>query len=649
MDTISDRVPAAGQLVHALAEADGRPIHHVIGDTVVRCAVLHAHTQLEIGGPYGLPLDDCDEVFAATAERVWRGRFSSPLDDGSLRRLGPEPYDGWIWNDEHPNDIFGRCFRQLLHHRYGAHPRTPAEEEIALLGRGALLLRELLPDLTPGTLDHAHVIASIPDAGGWKGVASSSQFHLGGTIFLGRSLRSPWWVAEHLFHEAMHQKLYDLRHGHALLTMDLAEDDGAAVHVPWNPARLSGANLWDVHRVLAAFHVYVHLGLLSVVAEQRADELQKVYGPCEGMTGSRKALQRAHYLGEQLRGPCWDKLGPAGKSLVEWLLTALEFVDPAPPPAGAYAHLCLDLYEKEIGQVASALSGAAQPGLRRRLAPLARAEVDGTRRLLTDIGAGQALGNFNQIVAYYPDGGDDQFGASLPDLRRAIAMTLQRVSPDGYRLTESGAFDARLKEMIHGASEDLYAVLAGYPLAVAAAKRRASDLRFRSSCHDDVGRLLSVLAAAVPLFGRILEIGTGTGVGAAWILSGLGERRDVEVITVESDPRLAEAVRAWPWPDHVQVITADAAEAIGGLGEFHLVFADAAPVKYQRLDAVLATLRPGGTLLLDDLDPETATSETQRLEKAALRTELQRAPDLRMADLRIPTGVILAAKVSAPS
>ena len=42
------------------------------------------------------------------------------------------------------------------------------------------------------------------------------------------------------------------------------------------------------------------------------------------------------------------------------------------------------------------------------------------------------------------------------------------------------------------------------------------------ACEPGVGRLLAVLAAAVPVYGRILEMGTGVGVGTAWIVYGLG-------------------------------------------------------------------------------------------------------------------------------
>jgi len=89
----------------------------------------------------------------------------------------------------------------------------------------------------------------------------------------------------------------------------------------------------------------------------------------------------------------------------------------------------------------------------------------------------------------------------------------------------------------------------------------------------------------------------------AWIVTGLGDRRDVEVVTVERDPRLAESLRAWPWPAFVRLLQADALDALGRLGTFDLVFPDSHAGKYLGLDRTLAALRPGGMLLVDDMTP----------------------------------------------
>src|SRR5262249_52940758 len=157
---------------------------------------------------------------------------------------------------------------------------------------------------------------------------SSSQFRLSGTFFLTRSrLSSPWWVAEHLFHEALHQQLYDFRHGHSLLVPIYGEREGAKVCSLWNPPDSTRSNFWDTDRVLAAFHVYVNLALFCTLAEQRTTELSDVYGPPDRMTGSRHAITRAHYLAEQLKATCWRELGLAGASLVDWLCSILDALD----------------------------------------------------------------------------------------------------------------------------------------------------------------------------------------------------------------------------------------------------------------------------------------------------------------------------------
>ena len=141
------------------------------------------------------------------------------------------------------------------------------------------------------------------------------------------------------------------------------------------------------------------------------------------------------------------------------------------------------------------------------------------------------------------------------------------------------------------------------PPAVAAAIERARAAGFVISSRECVGRLLAVLAAAVPEGGRVLEMGTGVGMATAWIVTGLGDRRDVEVVTVERDPRLAESLRAWPWPAFVRLLQADALDALGRLGTFDLVFPDSHAGKYLGLDRTLAALRPGGMLLVDDMTP----------------------------------------------
>ena len=92
---------------------------------------------------------------------------------------------------------------------------------------------------------------------------------------------------------------------------------------------------------------------------------------------------------------------------------------------------------------------------------------------------------------------------------------------------------------------------ASLPPLVTAATARADEAGFGISSEPEVGALLAALAAAVQKDGRILEIGTGAGVGLAWIVHGLGQRRDVELVTVDVDASIQRLAREAQWPIRV--------------------------------------------------------------------------------------------------
>lgn len=139
------------------------------------------------------------------------------------------------------------------------------------------------------------------------------------------------------------------------------------------------------------------------------------------------------------------------------------------------------------------------------------------------------------------------------------------------------------------------------PPLVAAATARARQAAFPMSCDPAVGRLLAVLAAHLPEGARVLELGTGTGVGTAWIVLGLGERTDVTVVSVEKDPDTARMAAYGDWPPFVDLRCGDAVEVLGTNGTFDLIFADAPGGKWDGLDRSIAALRPRGLLIVDDM------------------------------------------------
>jgi len=64
-----------------------------------------------------------------------------------------------------------------------------------------------------------------------------------------------------------------------------------------------------------------------------------------------------------------------------------------------------------------------------------------------------------------------------------------------------------------------------------------------------------VLAAALAAGGRILEIGTGVGVGTRWLVAGVAGRVDVEVVSVKVNSSVARVAQDYPWLSFVRLRT----------------------------------------------------------------------------------------------
>ena len=128
-------------------------------------------------------------------------------------------------------------------------------------------------------------------------------------------------------------------------------------------------------------------------------------------------------------------------------------------------------------------------------------------------------------------------------------------------------------------------------------------LGFTHSSIPEVGRLLHVLAAQRGRT-RVGELGSGCGVGAAWIVSAL--RPSVPFVTVELDPTLAEgAAELFAEDKNVTVLQGDWHELMPTEAPFDLLFYDGGGKQHPELDGeqVVGLLAPGATIVMDDLTP----------------------------------------------
>ncbi|WP_232337785.1 NUDIX domain-containing protein [Deinococcus arboris] len=161
------------------------------------------------------------------------------------------------------------------------------------------------------------------------------------------------------------------------------------------------------------------------------------------------------------------------------------------------------------------------------------------------------------------------------------------------------ADDVQLRQVL-AARGELPACLDLPPL-VSVARQEAGRLSFDRSCSLETGRLLRTLAASKP-GGRLLDLGSGVGESAAWLLAGMdGAAR---LLTVEADPLLAETAWEVLAPDlRAEVLHGDWRGALER-GPFDLTFADCALAKETAAVAELvASLKPGGLLAMDNFSP----------------------------------------------
>ncbi|MFI6638850.1 O-methyltransferase [Streptomyces sp. NPDC050504] len=137
------------------------------------------------------------------------------------------------------------------------------------------------------------------------------------------------------------------------------------------------------------------------------------------------------------------------------------------------------------------------------------------------------------------------------------------------------------------------------PARVTAAERIAAELGFKKSCIPEVGRLLALAAAAKP-GGTVAESGTGSGVGTAWLHSGLGP--GARLVSVERDGELARrAAGLFADDERVDVVTGDW-RLLERHAPFDVFFCDGGG-KRDDPERVVQLLAPGGILLLDDFTP----------------------------------------------
>jgi len=171
------------------------------------------------------------------------------------------------------------------------------------------------------------------------------------------------------------------------------------------------------------------------------------------------------------------------------------------------------------------------------------------------------------------------------------------------------------------------------------------QLDFNMASDIYTGSLLKTLVASKPS-GRILELGTGSGLATSWIVNGLD--RDAVLITVENNAMLLSVARESLHDTRINFVLEDGYKWLKEYkGEkFDLIFADAMPGKYDLFEEAFSLLKTGGFYIIDDMLPQANWPEGHAERVTAFINFLESRKDIVLTKLNWSTGIIMAVKIS---
>ncbi|MBI2203797.1 MAG: class I SAM-dependent methyltransferase [Candidatus Rokubacteria bacterium] len=182
------------------------------------------------------------------------------------------------------------------------------------------------------------------------------------------------------------------------------------------------------------------------------------------------------------------------------------------------------------------------------------------------------------------------------------------------------------------------------PAALPAIADATRQLRFLYASDLEFGPLLRMLAASKP-GGHLLEIGTGTGVGTAWLLDGMDAT--ARLTSVERNADVQAVARKHLGDDRrVTFVPGDAREFLQAQAadSFDLVFADGGPGKITDTELALRLVKPGGVYIGDDLRQHLLQDDGRAARVKAFEAKMLGLTDFAVVKLDWASGVVLATR-----
>lgn len=181
------------------------------------------------------------------------------------------------------------------------------------------------------------------------------------------------------------------------------------------------------------------------------------------------------------------------------------------------------------------------------------------------------------------------------------------------------------------------------PAALFAIQQATAANGFTMPSEPLTGALLRSLAASKP-GGRLLELGTGTGLATAWLLAGMNA--SATLTSVDNDREVQAIAQAHLGQDPrvrfiLQPGEAFIEAAVAENARYDLIFADTWPGKYWLLEETLGLLAPGGLYVIDDMLPQPNWPADHPPKVAALIADLEVRPGYAVTKLAWATGLMI--------
>jgi predicted O-methyltransferase YrrM len=185
------------------------------------------------------------------------------------------------------------------------------------------------------------------------------------------------------------------------------------------------------------------------------------------------------------------------------------------------------------------------------------------------------------------------------------------------------------------------------PSVLEALLRDTERAGFTMASEPKTGSLLRALAASKP-GRRFLELGTGTGVGTAWLLAGMDSSSYLD--SVDTDETVQQIARCHLGHDaRVRFHLTDGAAFLAQArpGHFDFIFADAWPGKFSQLELALSLLGVGGIYLVDDLLPQPTWPEGHAPKVSLLIDQLESTRGFAATKLAWASGIMILVRTHA--